>query len=196
MGKESSSVDSVTRWFVELRDGNQDAAALLWEHYFPRLVTVARQRFGADTDAAYDAEDAVQSVLHVIWRGAIQGRYAKIDSRDALWKLLVTATRNRVIDRERRQGAAKRGGDRQQVPLEPEMVAPEPTPEMVAIMDEELVSLLKSLRDDTLRRIAIARLEGYSKPEIAKELEVSERTIDRKLELIRGDWQKRLDRGR
>jgi len=52
---------------------------------------------------------------------------------------------------------------------------------------------LSKLRDDTLRGIALLRMEGYSNSEISQQLNVSERTIERKLNLIRGDWQKMID---
>lgn len=184
---------SITRWFAGLRDGDGDdeAATLLWQHYFPRLVELARHRFGADRNAVYDADDAAQSVFHLLCRGARLGRFEEVAGRDDLWRLLVTATRRRVIDQVRRQGAVKRGGGNcQPVDAAADLQSPEPTPETIAMLDEQLQCLLNALRDDTLRRIAVWRLEGFSNVEIAGELNVSERTVERKLRLIRGDWQK------
>ncbi len=184
--------ESITQWFQRLRCGDELAATLLWQHYFPRLVQLAQTRFAADRDPAYGAEDAAQSVFHLLCRGAQQGHYERIAGRDDLWRLLVTATRRKVIDHVRRNQATKRGAGAVVQSIDSDLVAPEPTPEWVAIMNERLEMLLSSLRDDTLRTIALRRLEGYSNAEIATELAVSERTIERKLTLIRGDWQKEV----
>jgi len=184
--------ESVTQWFQRLRAGDEVAATMLWQRYFPRLVQLAQWRFSADRDPAYGADDAAQSVFHLLCRGAKEGRYENIAGRDDLWRLLVTATRRKIIDHVRHSQTAKRGAGAVILPIDSDVVAPEPTPEMLAIMNEQLEILLSSLRDDTLRLIALRRLEGFSNAEIATELDVSERTVERKLNLIRGDWQKKV----
>ncbi|MFK8115122.1 MAG: sigma-70 family RNA polymerase sigma factor [Rubripirellula sp.] len=181
---------SITRWFHRLREGDDAAAELLWQHYFPRLVTLARDRFGAGRDPVYGADDAAQSVFHLLCRGAKNGRYERIEGRVDLWRLLVTSTRNKVIDQVRASQSTKRGGGVNTIVPEFEIQSPDPTPEMLAILDEQLQRLLAALRDDVLRKIAIRRLEGHSNAQIASEMEVSERTIERKLNLIRGDLEK------
>lgn len=181
---------SITRWFRSLRDGDEEAAEMLWRHFFPRLVSIARNRFGADNNVVYGADDAAQSVFHLLCRGAKHGRYDKVVGRDDLWRLLVTSTRRKVIDQVRARNTVKRGGDVETLIPEFELQSPDPTPETLAILDERLQERLAALRDDTLRTIAIMRLEGYANAEIAEQLSVSERTIERKLNLIRGDWEK------
>ena len=64
----------------------------------------------------------------------------------------------------------------------------EPTPELVVQLADECERLLESLGDDTLRHVAIRRLEGYRVDEIAAELGVAERTVGRKLHRIRREW--------
>jgi DNA-directed RNA polymerase specialized sigma24 family protein len=48
---------------------------------------------------------------------------------------------------------------------------------------------MEALNDETLRIVTRMKLEGYSSGEIAKRLEVSSRTVDRKLQLIRDIWE-------
>jgi DNA-directed RNA polymerase specialized sigma24 family protein len=48
--------------------------------------------------------------------------------------------------------------------------------------------LLGRLGDETLRQIAIAKLEGYKNLEIAEQLGLSLRSVQRKLSLIRQTW--------
>ncbi len=107
--------------------------------------------------------------------------------------MLVTATRRKVIDRVRHEQATKRGGgDLKTLDSTHQLASPDANPEMLSIMNERLGELLTKLRDDTLRRIALWKLEGYSSAEVASMLDVSERTVERKLKLIRGDWEKEL----
>ena len=67
-------------------------------------------------------------------------------------------------------------------------VGREPTPEFAAMMADECRHLLAVLGDETLRRIALLRMEGYSDGEIAARLDCSERTVGRKLNRIRDIW--------
>ena len=45
------------------------------------------------------------------------------------------------------------------------------------------------LGNPTLRTIALRKLEGHTSEEIAAQLGISARTVDRKLELIREVWR-------
>jgi DNA-directed RNA polymerase specialized sigma24 family protein len=55
---------------------------------------------------------------------------------------------------------------------------------------EECQRLLDSLPDDTLRLLALGKLEGYSNAELAQPLGCSLTTVGRKLERIRHAWQR------
>jgi DNA-directed RNA polymerase specialized sigma24 family protein len=64
----------------------------------------------------------------------------------------------------------------------------EPTPAFAAMVADECRRLLEALGDETLRRIALLRMEGYADPEIAARLGCGLRTVGRKLDLIRKTW--------
>ena len=68
------------------------------------------------------------------------------------------------------------------------MVGTEPTPEFAEQVSQEMSRLLAVLGDDSLRQIALAKLEGYQNAEIAEKTGVQTRTIERKLHLIRELW--------
>jgi DNA-directed RNA polymerase specialized sigma24 family protein len=74
------------------------------------------------------------------------------------------------------------------------IIGHDPTPEFAAIVAEEFQHLLDSLGDDAIRRIAMWRLEGYTKDEIAKKLQCSPRTVAYKVEFIRKTWLQRASR--
>ena len=197
----TDSEGSVTGWIDHLRAGDDVAAQRLWERYFHELVRLARANLRAKPRGAIDEEDVALSAFDSFCRGAEQGRFPRLDDRDSLWRLLVTITARKVVDQVERQCRQKRGGGR--VRNEADLAGPqsgagaggldravgrEPTPEFAAMMADECRHLLAALGDETLRRIALLRMEGYSDPEIAAELGCGLRTVGRKLELIRKIW--------
>ena len=69
-----------------------------------------------------------------------------------------------------------------------QLVGDEPTPDFAAQVAEEYGRLLELLGDETLRQVAVWKMEGYSNDEIADKLGCSRRTVARKLEAIRILW--------
>ena len=73
------------------------------------------------------------------------------------------------------------------------MVTKEPTPDMLAAINEEYQRLLGALKQE-LQTVARMKLEGYTNREIATTLGRVERTVERKLERIRHTWLKEVER--
>jgi RNA polymerase sigma factor (sigma-70 family) len=198
-----SADGSVTRWVTALKDGDQAAAQPLWERYHRQLVALARRKLDASPRRAADEEDVVQSAFHSFFRGVAGGRFPRLDDRDNLWKLLVVITARKALDQLAHEHAKRRGGcaipGESRIPpggpvsdeaaLE-QVVGDEPTPEFAAQVAEEYERLLNLLGDDTLRRIAVWKMEGFTSDEIAERLDCSKRTVTLKLEAIRVIWSK------
>jgi DNA-directed RNA polymerase specialized sigma24 family protein len=193
---------SVTRWIGDLKAGGDSAAQHLWERYFHRLVHLARARLGAArrAGAIEDEEDAALSDFDSFCRGAAQGRFPDLADRDGLWRLLVVITLGKVMGQVRRQGAQKRGGVR--LVRESALVGgdvaegggldriagDEPGPELAAMVIDEYRRLRAGLKSEALRQVLDLRLAGYTREEIAQRLGCAERTVKRKLDLIREAW--------
>ena len=64
----------------------------------------------------------------------------------------------------------------------------EPSPELAAVLIDEIRKRFADLPDESLRVVALRRMEGHSNAEIAAELDCSLRSVERKLELIRRTW--------
>jgi DNA-directed RNA polymerase specialized sigma24 family protein len=47
---------------------------------------------------------------------------------------------------------------------------------------------LRRLRDDRIREVAIRRMQGFTVAEIAEQMRISTRTVQRKLRLIEEQW--------
>jgi len=192
---------SVTNWLQLLQAGEGAAARQIWERYCPRLVSLAREKLrGADRRMA-DEEDVALSVFDSFCRGIEQGRFPNLEGRDNLWKVLVILTARkslRLIQHERRQ---KRGGGHVVAgadlpPPDPEegdafdrLIGREPSPEFAAQVAEECVRLLDLLGEDELRSIAVWKMESYTNAEVAGKLGCLERTVERKVRVIRGLWE-------
>jgi DNA-directed RNA polymerase specialized sigma24 family protein len=192
---------SVTCWIGDLKAGDGASAGHLWGRYFAELVRLARARLGSAPRAAVDEEDVALSAFHSLCEGAAHGRFARLGDRDDLWKLLSTITTRKAFDQAKHQRRQKRGGGRvldEAALLGPgassggldRVADPMPTPDFAAMMGEQCRRLLDGLSDDSTRRVALLRMEGYSGEEIAERLGVNRRTVVRKLELIRRKWSK------
>ena len=186
-----SSEGSVTRHLGKLKAGDHTAAVMLWRRYFQRLVRVARRSLPDHARRAADEEDVALSAFARFCQEAEQGRLPDVRDRSDLWRLLVTLTIRMAIDQLRREGREKRGGARHQSApgCDPAQLADsQPDPGFVAEIAKECDRLLASLDDETLKSIAVWKTEGYTNEEIAANLGVVLRTVERKLHDIRERW--------
>jgi DNA-directed RNA polymerase specialized sigma24 family protein len=183
--------NSVARWLGQLRAREPAAAQELWEQYFGPMVELARAKLRGVAARAADEEDVALSAFKSFCRAVEGGRYPDLFDRDGLWALLVTITVRKALDLKRHEHWQKRrvpagAGDR---PEPDDMIGREPDPEFVARIAEECRRLLGLLTDPTLHTIAARKMEGFTNVEIAAELCIVCRTVERKLNLIRRLWE-------
>jgi RNA polymerase sigma factor (sigma-70 family) len=199
------TADSISEWLGQLKAGDAEAAQKLWQRYSEQLLRLATQRLGVSPRGIADEEDVALSVFASIFRGAAEGRFNKIKTRDELWWLLLTLTKRKSIDHIRRETAQKRhvpngrpelhrrAGATAAVPYSlDDLVSSAPTPDFLVALQEQYLRLLDMLRNDQLREIVMLRIEGYTIEEIAQRMSVSLRAVERKLQLIRAKWKREL----
>ena len=194
-----SSVGSVTHWMELVAGGDSPLAEdRLFERFFERLVQLARTRLKDCPRAGEDEEDVALCALDSFFRRAKRGEFTDIQDRSDLWTLLATITNRKAINQFHKQTAAKRRLTSLDEPWKEyhygvdQQVAKEPPPDVLLQMIEECHKRLEQLHDPVLRKVAIRRLEGYSNGEIARELEVSDRTVRRKIDRIRLEWSEAM----
>ena len=197
---DDMSSDSFSTWLDKLRSEKDDAMQRLWEQYFHKLTTVARAKLPAMRKRAFDEEDVALSALQSFCNGIRDGRFPRLHDEGNLWALLVLITQRKAARRIRSQTAKKRGGRN----LQGEsalgrdgiqgFVSSEPSAEFAAQLVEELDQLQATLKDEGLEQIALYRLQGFTNSEIAQKLDCVERTIDRRLALIRRIWLEAVER--
>jgi DNA-directed RNA polymerase specialized sigma24 family protein len=150
---------------------------------------------------AADEEDVALSAFTSFCRNAERGRFPQLLDRDSLWRLLVVITGRKAAHLVRDERRQKRGGDvtPPEAPvggaedtLLDQVLSREPSPEFAAQVADEYQRLLHNLGTDELRSVALCKMEGYTIEEMAEKLGYAPRSIKRKLQLIRGIWEKEI----
>jgi RNA polymerase sigma factor (sigma-70 family) len=198
-----ASEGSVTCWLGQLQAGDPAAVQQLWQRYFQRLVGLARQKLRNAPRRVADEEDVALSAFDSFCRNAERGRFPQLLDRDSLWRLLVVWTARKATHQIRDERRLKRNGDAaihgqtsgesEEGSLLEQVLSREPDPALAAEVAERCRHLLRTLHDPELEAVALARMEGYSVEEIAGQLGYAARSIKRKLQLIRGLWEKELE---
>ncbi|MCA9124486.1 MAG: RNA polymerase subunit sigma-70 [Planctomycetaceae bacterium] len=200
-----NETNSISVWVSNLKEGDREAAEQLWARYFDKLVVAARRKLTSVPKRSYDEEDVAISVFKSLCRGAKRGNFEKLSDRDDLWALLLALTRQKSVDHIRAATRQKRGGgqvrgesvfgradDDAALGFE-QLVAKEPTPDLLVELAEQHKRLLDLLGDDMMRQVALMRMEGHSVKEIATHFGYTTRWAERKLDLIRKKWGRALD---
>ena len=203
-----SSEHSITMWIADLKVGDDDRAQReIWQRYFQRLVGLARFKLRDAPRRAEDEEDVAVSVLHSFFSRVGEGKFPELKDRTDLWPLLAKITARKAINQRRDALRQKRGGGQvrgESLFLNAEdasalgladVVADDLTPAYLVTLEEERGRLFEALPDEVLRSVALKKLEGFQNSEIAIELGVSERTVERKLQRIRNLWSAEIATG-
>lgn len=179
---------------------DEEACAQLWQSVYEQIVTYARGRIAVKDQRVADEEDIAQSAMNSFFRAAEAGRLKTLTNSDELWRILITMMARKSHAFQQRQAAEKRGdglvrGDSvfrlvaQGRVSGANSIAKSADPNR--FVDElmgECRERIEALPDETLRTIAIKRMEGYEVTEIAAAMSLSVATIKRKLARIRDLW--------
>lgn len=183
---------SFSRLIPGLREGDHSAMQELWQRTFQPLVRVARSRAHPGRCRAVDAEDiALEAFLEFcgrLSRPDSEARFPQLQTREQVWKLLVCFTVRAAFDhnqKEARRAAAVSGESGLPDAGLGGFAGREPAPEFAAAVSE----LLGRLQDESLRLVAVRKMEGHSVQEIAREMDCSPSTVERKLRAIRALWR-------
>jgi RNA polymerase sigma factor (sigma-70 family) len=189
--KVAHTPGSVSQLIPDLMAGDHQAMQKLWERYFQPLVRLARGRIPSARRIAGSEDIALDAFLefcNCLARPDADRRFPQLQTRQQVWKLLACFTVRIAFDQNRKQ-ARREKIVRGESALGDEGFAPfgshEPAPEFAAAVHE----LLDQLEDETLRTVALRKMEGFTVAEIAKQLDCSPTTVERKLRAIRSIWK-------
>jgi DNA-directed RNA polymerase specialized sigma24 family protein len=172
----------------QLQVGEGEAARRVVERFAERLIALAASRLGSSLRRKVDPEDAVQSVFRTFFNRCAEGGFPGLLDWDGLWGLLACITARKCANLHAYYNRARRAAAAE-VPLAGETAGPEPGPEDVAALNDAKEQALRDL-DERDRQVVDLWLLGHAVPEIAREVDSSERTVFRTLALVK----KRLQR--
>lgn len=192
--------EPVSLWIEQLASADRDAASRLWAHFCERLMVFARSRMTSSTRRIYDEEDAAVSAFRSLCRGIESQRFPDVGDRGNLWALLVVIASRKISNRYRYENQQRRNAsntisesvlqpaDNVRVGLLQSIPAQEPTPAFAAEVADTSEFLMSQLPEPDLKKIVLLKLEGHTNEDIAESLNITRRTVQRKLERIRRIW--------
>lgn len=175
---------------VHLKNGYEADAV---SRFTGRLLALAKSRMPAKLNARIDPEDVVQSVFRSFFQRNQSGQFVFEETSD-VWRLLAAITYRKVQQtirfhqRQQRDVTRETVADGALVPI----TESEATVSSLAMM-EELIDKIVGRIPETHRTVLAMRLENYSIEEIAQRVQVSSRTVERALALIRKTATQLLD---
>jgi DNA-directed RNA polymerase specialized sigma24 family protein len=193
-----ASDGSITECIQLLKAGEEAAAQQLWERYSRRLVGLARTRLPRSARRVTDEEDVALSAFDSFYQRAARGRFPRLNDRHDLWQLLVVITLRKAIDAVNHETRPTRGSGRVLALADLDdrsaegILSNEPTPQLAAQLADEVTWLFNRLSNESMRAVAILKMEGYTNNEIATKLGCVPETVERKLRAIRHLWSKDL----
>jgi RNA polymerase sigma factor (sigma-70 family) len=167
----------------QLNSGDDEAAARVFLAYEPYLRQAVRRHLSGPFRAKFDSSDVVLSIWADLLRGFRKAGWRFVDA-DHLRGFLVTATRNRLVDRIRQHREAVR----REEPLNVEdlgnsLPSPQPSPnEVVEVSD--LWERIQAHCPPEHRPILGLRRQGYSLSEIAEQTGLHPDSIRRILRIL------------
>jgi DNA-directed RNA polymerase specialized sigma24 family protein len=185
-----SLTHNVTAWIEQFKAGEADAANLLWQRYFERLVNLAHQHLAVRVRRAADGEDVALVAFAGFCAGVAAGRFPRLDNRHDLWRILLSLTSRQARKLANRETALRRDAGRTVPAADLSLLSDDsPDPTLAAEVADELACLLARLPDDELREVATELLAGKEPAEIADRLGCSVRTVYRQRHIIRRYWR-------
>jgi len=189
-----SSGGSVSHWIAQAKQGDQAALAQLHQRYWPALVGLARQRLQG-SPIPNDEEDVAQQAFLGFYEAVARGRVPELENRHQLLALLSHIIACRACNDINHARSARRGGGtvRTVSPVAELLEDPEHSPLEQAILKDCYETYVAAM-PDSLRPCAELYLQGHTRQQIAAHLGCADRTVDRKLALVKEYWQSVAER--
>ena len=192
--------ERLTVWIQRLREGDAEAAEVVWNQCFDQLVRYARKRLQSLPSREADAEDIALSAIDTLVRRIGNGQFSKLADRQDLWRVLYDVTRKRVAREYRRHLAEKRGAGKVHGEsvfgspndadsgggLAGEVDAGQEFADVLATCCSDLFEALREQPDgEGLVEVTRHRLSGYTVQEVADRLQIAKRSVERRLVVVK-----------
>jgi DNA-directed RNA polymerase specialized sigma24 family protein len=194
-----SVLGSVSQLLKRLKAGEQSALGKLLDRFWPFLIMRAGRSLKKASRRYADEEDVAQIVAWDLYKGFEQGRWEQLANRQDLVALLTQITECRAVNQIKHELTKKRGAGcilgesalngmvDSGKGIDRAVLDPHLAPEDQVLQDEWCRHCLDQL-ESNLRPYAELHLAGSTVKEIAMAMKCSERTVARKIALIRAKW--------
>jgi RNA polymerase sigma factor (TIGR02999 family) len=163
--------------------------ALVSEMY-TTLRELADRTLGRGRGLTFDATDLVHECYIKLSRVSEYQGLQRVE----FVALAATVIRNELVDRARRRGAKKRGGDRDRITLHDE-AAVDPNPPLDLLDLDEALEKLRALDERQARIVELRFFGGLSNEEAAEILGVKPRLVADEWTMARAWLKRQLSRG-
>ena len=187
---DQSLTGSITMLYQVWRRGETGALSELIERFRPRLLALAHSTLAGRLVRFADAEDAMQSAIVSFWERVESGGFDDDLDRNDLWNVLGVMTVRKALKLKARENAQKRGGGLAAAAFPVEELGGGGAQPGLDLLCSEMLEMLAP----ELRSYALLRLMGYKNREIASEFGCTERKVERKLQLVRAEWEQEAAR--
>jgi RNA polymerase sigma-70 factor (ECF subfamily) len=177
----------------KLRQGDQEAARVLYLRYAGRLRALARSKSSPDLAGRVDDDDIVQSVFGSFFRGVIHGSY-DVPAGEELWNLFLVIALNKIRAKGAHHRAAKRDV---RLTTSDEAIGESADP---LSSDRQASVLLRLAVEEVLQQlpegqgeIIRLRMQGYEVAEIAQMTGRAKRSVERNLQKGRTELGRLLE---
>ena len=172
--------DIVSRW----QNGDQAAAADLYDRYEQRVLHLAEQEIGPRLRRRISPDDIMVMALHTLLHETVE-QTCGFDRNGSLWGLVANIAHNKILSQAGFHTASKRDMRKEveEASRSRNWISDVPTegitPEELAQVADELERVRERLSPDSFL-IFTLKLTGKSNAEIAERLGVARQTIYRK----------------
>jgi len=201
---EPSGNESFEDLLDAMHKGEDWAFSAFFNKHYEQLVQFAKTKLGSFPLRTFDEEDVALSAINSLFKCLRENRFEAQNSIE-LWQILISITKNKLIDRRREQHAQKRGGGKvrgdsvwaqtgennlfYEQPDTRQSLTPDAQVELLETTD----MLFQRLEDDKTREVAQLLLAGYRINDIAEKLNCVRRTVERRITHIRKLWSEVLN---
>lgn len=156
-------------------DGDEEAATKLYSQYVRQVLYLIEKNTSGQFGPKFDAEDVAQSVFRSLFRGVKEDRF---ELREDAWGLIRQIVLWKVRKRARFYRARKRSVNMEVAATEILPAFTQPTESEAMQIEETLQRLIEVLRPPEQKTLDLM-MSGVSDTEIAAELNVTTRSVER-----------------
>jgi RNA polymerase sigma factor (sigma-70 family) len=215
-----STNHSITRLLAGVKEADEEAVHALFLKCYSRVADIGRRKLVNRPTRGFDEDDVANSAFIKLLKDAKRGKFEmKLENREDFWQIVTVLVADNIAKRLRSQRAKKRGGEgcstesaASSTSLTSERakkkggraaaVSLDEIPEEMGKLDDPTLEteiadaktvFLSKLPSDEHRQVVELMSAGLTQEQIAAELDLSVRTIARRLDDIGAALPRILD---